>query len=97
MFLEFFSELLKDGTSEIDLDEKSVVEFVNAAINSGVDAIVVSLLHSYANPKDEKIREIIYSIDKDIDVTLSSDVWPVIREYERNCYSICCWICPKKS
>ena len=75
---------LKDGTSEIDLDEKSVVEAVNAAINSGVDAIVVSLLHSYANPKDEKkIREIIYSIDKDIDVTLSSDVWPVIREYER--------------
>ena len=45
---------LKDGTSEIDLDEKSVVEAVNAAINSGVDAIVVSLLHSYANPKDEK-------------------------------------------
>ena len=74
---------LKDGTSEIDLDEKSVVEAVNAAINSGVDAIVVSLLHSYANPKDEKKREIIYSIDKDIDVTLSSDVWPVIREYER--------------
>ncbi len=75
---------LKDGSSSIKLDEKSVLSALNKAINLGVETIVVCLLHSYKNPNDEKkIKDIINSVDKKLTVTLSSDVWPVIREYER--------------
>ena len=45
---------------------------------------MVALLHSYANPENEhRVREIIMSEAPDLEITLSSDVWPVIREYER--------------
>lgn len=54
------------------------------AKKDGADTIVVALLHSYANPENEKrVRDIVMSEAPDIEITLSSDVWPVIREYER--------------
>lgn len=75
---------LANGTVEHPVEEADVVRVIAAAKAEGADAIVVALLHSYANAANElRVREIITSIDPNLTVTLSSQVWPVIREYER--------------
>ena len=76
--------MLKDGTIETEVDPEEVHRATVAARAAGADAIVVALLHSYANPGNERrVRDIIAETDPDLAVVLSSDVWPVIREYER--------------
>ena len=76
--------MLKDGSIDTPLDRASVEQAVRAAQRDGVDTIVVALLHSYANPEHERqVRTFINESHDDMEVTLSSDVWPVIREYER--------------
>jgi N-methylhydantoinase A len=76
--------ILKDGSIDSDLNEDTVKLALKSAKDMGSDTIVIALLHSYANNKHERrIREIINSIEPEMAVTLSSDVWPVIREYER--------------
>ena len=75
---------LKDGTILKSIDSQSVKNAVLRAKKDGADTIVVALLHSYANPENEhRVRDIIMSEAPDLEITLSSDVWPVIREYER--------------
>ena len=76
--------ILKDGSIVSDLNEETVKLAIKSAKDMGSDTIVIALLHSYANNKHERrIRKIINSIEPEMAVTLSSDVWPVIREYER--------------
>lgn len=75
---------LKDASIERSVDRQEIRSATLAAQSRGVETIVVALLHSYANPENEqRVREIINATAPDISVTLSSDVWPVIREYER--------------
>jgi len=50
----------------------------------GVQSLAVCLLHSYANPAHEQsIRTVANRVAPDIHVSLSCDVLPEIREYER--------------
>lgn len=75
---------LKDGAVETDVDPASVRDAVARARADGADTIVVALLNAYANPANERrVRELILAAAPEMTVTLSSDVWPVIREYER--------------
>ncbi len=75
---------LLDGTIESPVDPQDVAAAVSLARADGADTIVVALLHAYANPTSERaVRDAILAADPDLGVTLSSDVWPVIREYER--------------
>lgn len=75
---------LKDGSVETPIDADDVARAVEKAQAAGADAIVVALLHAYANPENERrVRDLIQAAAPDMTVTLSSDVWPVIREYER--------------
>ena len=75
---------LLDGTIESPVDPQDVAAAVSLARADGADTIVVALLHAYANPANERaVRDAILAADPDLGVTLSSDVWPVIREYER--------------
>ena len=75
---------LRDGTIETPADPGNVRDALRRARADGADMIVVALLHSYANPRNERaVRDVIRAADPTIGVTLSSDVWPVIREYER--------------
>jgi len=76
--------MLKDGSVETPVDPADVRAAVAKAKADGADTIVVALLHAYANPVNERaVREAIREAAPDMAVTLSSDVWPVIREYER--------------
>jgi len=73
------------GEVRIPLDEVSVRAAANSLAEAQVEAVAVCLIHSYANPEHERrILEIIRPVlGEQVFTTLSSDLLPVIREYER--------------
>ena len=76
--------MLSDGTVEQAVDEASVVTAVEKALAKGVDGIVISLLNAYRNPAHEaEVAAIATRIAPHLFVFRSSEVWPIIREYER--------------
>ncbi|MBY6687275.1 hydantoinase/oxoprolinase family protein [Rhodococcus sp. BP-149] len=66
------------------LDEDAVREQVRLLRERGVDAIAVAFLHSYRNPTHEqRVKAIIAEEFPGVFVSLSSEVAPQYREYER--------------
>jgi N-methylhydantoinase A len=66
------------------LDREQVRGIVRDLIDSGVETLTVSLINSYANPAHEReVRDVIHEIAPGFPVTISSDVLPEFREYER--------------
>ena len=65
-------------------DEESVRGAIEKARNLRAEVIIVALLHAYVNPEHERwVAEVIRLEAPEMDVLISSEVWPVIREYER--------------
>jgi N-methylhydantoinase A len=76
--------LKADGAEAAPLDEASVARAVADARAAGAEGIVISLLHSYRNPAHElAAKRMVGRLAPDIPVFLSSETWPIIREYER--------------
>lgn len=76
--------ILSDGSVEQALEEASVVAALQKARAKGVDGIVISLLNAYRNSEHEKLVEgIVRRLAPELFVFRSTEVWPVIREYER--------------
>jgi N-methylhydantoinase A len=76
--------LTADGTVETPVDEASVLDALDKLQRAGCEGVVVSLLHSYRNPAHEhEVKAILERAMPDLFVSCSSDVWPIIREYER--------------
>ena len=74
------------GRVLIPLDDDSVRRAVTELVESGVQAIAVCLLFSFLDPAHEhRIRAIIAETHPALPVSLSSDVDPAFREYERTC------------
>ncbi|OZF01547.1 hydantoinase [Rhodococcus sp. 15-1154-1] len=72
------------GTVLTPLDEDAVREQVRLLKQRGVQAIAVAFLHSYRNPTHEqRVKAIIAEEFPDVFVSLSSEVAPQYREYER--------------
>jgi len=66
------------------LDGRQVKSTVQELVDSGVESLTVSLINSFANPSHEReIKKIIQQLYPDFPVTISSEVLPEIREYER--------------
>lgn len=66
------------------LDEEQVKAVVRDLVESGVESLTVSLINAYANPAHERrIKEMIHELYPALPVTISSDVLPEFREYER--------------
>ncbi|MDP6952762.1 MAG: hydantoinase/oxoprolinase family protein, partial [Alphaproteobacteria bacterium] len=66
------------------LDEASVAALSPEIARHGIESIAVGLLHAYANDAHERrVGEMLRAAHPDIPVTLSSEVCPEIREYER--------------
>jgi len=73
----------------VPLDENSVYEVVDSFKKEGVEAIVVSLLFSFLNPSHEqKVAEMCRERFPEALVSLSSEVCPEFREYERTCTTV---------
>ncbi len=76
--------ILADGAIEHTLDRAQVEQEVKNLLSQGVEAFAVCLLHAYLNPAHERaVREIIQRVAPGVHVSLSSDIAPEIREYER--------------
>ena len=72
------------GDPLIELDEESVRAVLPLIEKHHIEALAVGLLHAYANPAhEERVREIVKSAFPDLPVSISSEVCPEIREYER--------------
>jgi N-methylhydantoinase A len=75
-----------DATGRIiePLDEQALAELIPLLRAEGVISVALGYLHSYANPAHEiRSRDILKEIAPDLAVTMSSEVCPEMREYER--------------
>lgn len=63
---------------------KDIAEQITRVRQAGCAGIVVSLLNSYRNGDNEReVKRLVQEIAPDLPVYTSSEIWPVIREYER--------------
>jgi N-methylhydantoinase A len=68
------------------LDEQAVRAIAKAVVAGGAQAVAVCYLFSFLNPAHEcRTREIFHEVAPAVHVSLSSDVDPKFREYERLC------------
>jgi len=75
-------------TGEIikEIDENIAKKIINELKKNEIDSVAVCFLHSYINPNNElKMKELILKEIPDIYISLSSEILPEIREYERTC------------
>ena len=71
------------------LDEAQARAAVRQLIDAGVESITVSLLHSYANAShEERVKAIVQEIGGDLPISLSSEILPEFREYERTLVTV---------
>lgn len=81
---EVAERLDETGRVLVPLNRMEVLDVVQELLRSGVEALAVVLLHSFRNPTHERIiREVVESEFPSLTLSLSSDVMPEIREYER--------------
>jgi N-methylhydantoinase A len=82
---EIPGRLDQDGAEIEPLDEAAVTAAAQAITVAGIDAVAVVFLHSYADPAHERragnllARALPHAL-----ISLSCDVLPVFREYERS-------------
>ena len=66
------------------LDEASVRDALDRLVAAGAECIAVCLLFSFVNPEHERrVREIARAEHPELEISLSSEVDPAFREYER--------------
>jgi len=66
------------------LEEQRVRDLGHQLADSAVESVAVCLLFAYENPSHERrVRELLQDTPLDVPITLSSDVHPEIREFER--------------
>jgi N-methylhydantoinase A len=74
-----------DGQVVTPLDADSVERAIAGAVEAGAESVAVSLLHSYRNPiHEQQLAKIARTVAPDLPLTLSSEVLPEFREYERS-------------
>ncbi|MCB2098194.1 MAG: hydantoinase/oxoprolinase family protein, partial [Parvularculaceae bacterium] len=72
------------GEALVALDEASVAAAIATLECEKIESLAIGFLHSYANPEHERrAGEIVSRALPGVSVSLSSDVAPEIREYER--------------
>jgi N-methylhydantoinase A/oxoprolinase/acetone carboxylase beta subunit len=74
----------KDGSVLVPLDEDAARARVRELKDAGVEAVAVCLLFSFVNPEHERrVAEIVREEFPEAFLSVSSDVLPQYREYER--------------
>jgi N-methylhydantoinase A len=76
--------IVKDGSVLVPLDEDAARARVRALKEAGVEAVAVCLLFSFVNPEHERrVAEIVREDFPEAFLSVSSEVLPQYREYER--------------
>jgi N-methylhydantoinase A len=83
--LEIIERVDHRGEVVTPLDEASVVEAAHVLSRRGISSVAVCLLHSYLNCSHERlVREILAREMPGALISISSEVLPEFREYERS-------------
>ena len=73
-----------DGGVLIALKESDVEVLIDEIVEAGYESIAVGFLHSYLNDEHEKlVRDVLSKKAPNVMVSISSEVSPQMREYER--------------
>ena len=81
---EVTERVLADGSVEVALDETELIEKVRELVAADVESLAIVFLHAYANPLHERRAAALIGREfPALHLSLSSDVSPQIREYER--------------
>jgi N-methylhydantoinase A len=81
---EVTERIAYDGSILIPLDENESRKVIGELARLGAESIAICLLHSYVNPHHERLlRKIIEEEFPEIQVSLSSEISPKYKEYER--------------
>src|SRR5438309_2011098 len=81
---EVTERMLADGTVRTPLDEADARRAIRELVARGVTTLAVCLLHAYLNPAHERrVAAIVAEEAPHVTVTLSHEVSPTFREYER--------------
>ena len=72
------------------LDTTSVNQVVTELQQNEIEAVAIGLLHSYTNPEHEQaVAEMLRAAGIEAEISLSSEVCPEVREYERFMTTVC--------
>lgn len=72
------------GGTLVPVDREQVEDIVRDLVSSGVESLTISLINAYVDGRHEReIGELVEELYPGFPVTLSSDVLPEFREYER--------------
>jgi N-methylhydantoinase A len=84
LIYEIDERLLSDGSERQPIDLDQVVAAATAAKAEGVRSLAICFLHGFRNPRHEQAaRDAITQSVGGLDMSLSSEVWPQLGEYER--------------
>jgi N-methylhydantoinase A len=73
-----------DGTVHRTLDEQAVRDAARQMLEAGIESVAICFLHSYVNPAHEqRAAAILRDAAPSLLLSLSSEVSPLYREYER--------------
>ncbi len=72
-----------DGKELQPLDEAALEEIADTIAAGGFGAVAIGFIHAYTNPAHEKRAREILSRKLDIPISLSAEVSPQMREFER--------------
>ena len=78
-----------DGQVAVSLDEQMLNDSIRQLADEQVEAVAVCYLHAYANPRHEQAT--ISAVERALPrayISLSSEVLPQIKEYERVCTTV---------
>lgn len=72
------------GDAQAPVDEKEVRTHIRELQDAGIEALTISLINAYANPAHEQhVQRMVQEMYPDLPVTISTDILPEFREYER--------------
>lgn len=75
---------LADGSIALPVDRAMIATAVEEFRRMKVEAVAIGFLHSYHNPANElEARRLLAELAPDLYVSLSSEIWPQMREFER--------------
>ena len=71
------------------LDEAAARAAIRELLDAGVESLTISLLHAYANDVHERrLKELVEEAGSEAPVSLSSEILPEFREYERTLVTV---------
>ena len=87
--VEIDERITVDGAIRKELSLEGLDEQLQNLLDQGVEAIAISFLHSYKNPIHEvKVKKYIQERFPQFYISISSEIWPQQKEYERTLVTV---------